>query len=142
ELGQLKVSARVRDGMAAIGADDKIRARVAFALRRLHADADDLLVLDEQIDNFVLHVQRKSRELFRVTGEEVEEIPLRHEGDKFALRGQVRKIRDRLAVAVHYTAQLEQFLMRQLDEFVQQRQVLHDHADYRMVGVAPEGAIQ
>src|SRR5437764_14889981 len=124
--------------MAAVSANDKVRACVVFALRRLHAHAGNLLVLDEQIDNFVLHVQREGGELFRVTGEEVQEIPLRHEGDEFAARGQVRKIRDRHNVAVHYTAQFMQFLMRQLEEFLQQPELVHELESGRMNRVAAE----
>jgi hypothetical protein len=40
----------------------------------------------------VLYVKSEGREAFRFLGEEVKQIPLPHEGERFAARGQAREI--------------------------------------------------
>ena len=47
---------------------------------------DDAILLENEIDNFVLHEQPKIRKSFCVPGEEIEKIALRHEGDELAAR--------------------------------------------------------
>ena len=56
----------------------------ALAFRSFSTHTDDASALEKKIDNFVLHAERESRKSFRLAGEEIQEVPLRHEGDKFA----------------------------------------------------------
>ena len=58
-------------------------------------------------------------------GEEIEKIPLRHEGDELAARGQLREISNRHALTVHYGAQFAHLLMRLFQEFVEQSELVH-----------------
>ena len=64
-------------------------------------------------------MQLKTWEPFRMIGEKIQKIPLRHESDEFAARGEPREIRDRHGVPVDHAAQLAHFLMRLLKEFVE-----------------------
>ncbi len=129
-------------GVAAIRADDEVRARDAFAIGCFHAHPNDTLVLDHQIGNFMLHMERERREFPGMTGEEIQEIPLRHEGDELAAGGQVREIRHRHHVPVHDGAQLAQFLVRQLEKFLQQPELMHEFERGRMNRVAAEIAVE
>src|SRR5476649_891006 len=77
-----KAGARVRDGMSAIRSDDQIGAKLALALRSFDAHTSDALLVEDEIDNLVLHLEREGRKAFGSGGEEVQEIPLRHESDE------------------------------------------------------------
>src|SRR5437879_250733 len=88
-----KAGARVSDGMPAIRSDDQIGEKIALALGSLDAHTCDALLVEDEIDNFMLHVERKRRKAFGFGGEEVQEIPLRHECDKLAMGRKTREIR-------------------------------------------------
>ena len=60
--------------------------------------------LGSQIGDLALHMQLESRKPLGVIGEKREKIPLWHEGDKFAARGQLREIGDRHSVTINYAA--------------------------------------
>src|SRR6266404_5522097 len=90
----------------------------------------------------MLHVQREGWELFRVTGEEVEKIPLRHESDELAVGGQPREIGHRDKVTIEDSFQLRHFLMWQLEKFFQQPELAHQLERGRMNGVAAKIAVE
>ena len=48
----------------------------------------------------MFHKQPKTLKPFCVRREEIEKIPLRHEGDEFAARGQLREIGNRYDLSV------------------------------------------
>ena len=73
--------------MPSVCADDQVGTNFQFAPWSFRAHAGHALLIECQIDHFVLHQQLKTRELFRVRGKEIEKIPLRHERDEFAARG-------------------------------------------------------
>jgi len=60
----------------------------------------------------VFHAQFETRKTRGTAGKKIQEVPLRHEGDEFAVRRQTRKIGDRHGLAVNDTVKLGQFLMR------------------------------
>src|SRR5713101_6504510 len=130
------------DGMTSISADDEIGAKIAFALRSFRAHAGHVFALKDQVDNFVLHAERKRREAFRLRGEKVQEIPLRHESNELAARRQTREVRHRGEVTIKNSPQLRKFLMRQFQEFVEQSELVHELERGRMNGVAAKIAIE
>ena len=75
-------------------------------------------------------------------GEKIQKIPLRHESDEFAARGQPREIRDRHSVPVDHPAQLAHFLMRLLKEFLEQSELLHQLEGGGMNSIAAKIAIE
>jgi hypothetical protein len=87
-------------------------------------------------------MERESRELFRVTGEEVEKIPLRHEGDELAAGGKVREIDDGHDVAIDDRMQLARFLVRHFQEFIEQSKLVHKFERGGMNGVAAKIAVE
>ena len=70
-------------------------------------------------------MQLEAGKTFGVTGKEIEKIPLRHEGDEFATRGQLSEISDRHGLSINDTAQLSYFLMRLLQELIEQTELVH-----------------
>src|SRR5205823_11500110 len=82
----LKASARVRDGMPAIRADHEIGAKIEQTVGSLYAHTCHALLVEYEIDHLMLHVKGERRETFGFGREKVQEIPLRHEGDEFAVR--------------------------------------------------------
>src|SRR4030095_14650824 len=68
--------------------------------------------------------------------QKIEKVPLRHECDEFAMRRQLAEIGDDHSVAVYYTAQLTQLLMRLLQELIQQTKLVHQLQSGRMNGIA------
>src|SRR5436309_9436435 len=57
--------------------------------------------------------------------DEIQKVPLRHEGDEFAVRRQMRKIRDRDKVLTNLAAQLAHFLVRALEKVFEDAQLVH-----------------
>ena len=92
ELTDLKTGPRVRDRVTTVRADDQIGQKIAFAVRRFCAHAGDPILVEKKIDHFMLHLQSKRRKSFCFGGKKIQEIPLRHESDKFAVRRQTGKI--------------------------------------------------
>ena len=80
--------------MAAIAADDKIGADFDTAIRRLCVQADDTPVFFDQIDRLCLHSQIERLIALSVIGDEVEEVPLRHQGNEFAVHRQMFEMAD------------------------------------------------
>jgi hypothetical protein len=72
------------DGVTTIRANDEVGPKTALAFRCLCPHTRHVIVFKKQIDDLVLHLQSETRELPGVTGEEIEEIPLRHERDYLA----------------------------------------------------------
>src|SRR6266481_2249172 len=128
--------------MPSIRADDEICPYIQLATRRFCADADYAIVLYQQIDDLGLHVQLEIRKSFCVGGDEIEKVPLRHERDEFAARGELGEISDGYNLPVDHGAQLSHFLMRLLQEFIKQAEFVHQLERGRMNGVAAEVAVE
>ena len=79
----------VAAAMPPVRADDHVGANFQFAPWSFRAYAGHTLLIEDQIDHFVLHQQLETRKFFCVRGKEIEEIPLRHERDEFEAHRQV-----------------------------------------------------
>ena len=75
-----------------------------------------------------------------VIGEEVEEVPLRHQRDELAAGRQVGEIRERVRPTAEICADAASFLVRQLEELVEQTELAHHVEGRGMDGVAAEVA--
>ena len=104
ELPYFEASSLAYRGAASIRAKDQIGQHLEFAIRCLGAHTGDPIVLDDQVGDFVFHAQFETRETLGTAGKEIQEIPLRHEGDEFAARRQPRKVGDWHSVAVYDAA--------------------------------------
>ena len=75
-----------------------------------------------------------------VLGEEVEELPLRHEGDEAAVGRQVREVGDRHGLAGDVAGQTPGLLVRPLEEFVEKAEFGEEFEGRGVDGVAAEVA--
>jgi hypothetical protein len=139
---KFKIGAPVGNGMTPIGADDQIAIKVAFTLGRLYSYTGDSLLIENQINHFVLHVKRESRKPSGLDGKKVQEIPLRHESDELAVSGQPEEISNGRGVPIKDTSQLRHFLVGQLQEFIEQPKLMNEIQCGRMNSVTAKIAIK
>ena len=100
--------------------------------------ADDAPVLLDQVGRLGLHAQVERLVALAVLGEEVEEVPLRHQRDEFAMRWQMAKIDHLNVFGADLRGQRFDLLMRQLQELVDQAEFEHQFERRRMNRVAAE----
>src|SRR5260370_8482407 len=80
-------------GMASVGSDDKIRLDPDPPAGGRRQQSGYKPALDRKIAGLSLHLQLESRKSLGMIGEKVEEIPLRHKGNKPPMGGQMREVR-------------------------------------------------
>ena len=126
--------------MAAVGADDEIRAHLEQSLGGRRADAGDPPAVFHQLGRLRPHAQPKLRIPPGVLGEEIQKIPLRHEGEELQRVGRWVKSATGSSVA-DVRADLPRFLVRQpQQELVEQPELVHDLQGRRMNRVAAKVA--
>ena len=82
-------------GVAAVAAYDEGGRDVDWPGGRVGVDADDTMaVVFDEAGDLVLHEEGEGGELRSLGGEEVEEVPLGHEGDKFCVSWEVGEVGD------------------------------------------------
>src|SRR5713226_8223137 len=100
--------------MTAIGSDDEIGANCALALRGGDADADyDAVFLDE-VSGFCFRFKMETWVAAALLGQKIQEVPLGHEGEEFAVGGEMGEIGDGETFAPDLGAKLLYFLVRAL----------------------------
>ena len=110
------------------------------AVRRFGAHADDAVALRDQIGGLGLHAQMEFRIALALLGEEIEEVPLRHQRDEFAAGRQMAEVHHRDALGADLEGQARHLLVRHLEEFVEQAELVHQLERRGMNGVAAEVA--
>ena len=73
-------------------------------------------------------------------GDEIEEVPLRHQRDELAARRQVREVGDRHRFAGDVPGQAAHFLVRACEERLEDAELVEQFERGRMDGVAAEVA--
>lgn len=86
----------------------------------------------DQIHRFGLHPQVKARIPASLLLDEVEEIPLRHQPEELAVCRKVSKVANHDLFRPYLRCQLANLLMRALQKFVQNSQLIHDLQRRRM----------
>ena len=104
---------------------------------RAHAD-DRARLLDQAGRPRVCMRRSKPGYASRLFGEEIEEVPLRHEREELAARRQVREVGDRERCSPTCAAELRDLLMRPLQELVEQPELVHHLERRGMDRVAAE----
>src|SRR5215831_7686081 len=112
--------------MPSITAHRQSRAHFDFAVPSAGPHPGNRVSLHHQIGNFRFHQQVKAREFLSLLSKEVEEIPLRHETEKFTMSRQVGQIGQRNKVITDLAADLPDFLVRAFEEFTEQAKLM-DH---------------
>ena len=75
--------------LAAVAAYGKDGRDFDGAVGRVGGDSDDRAVLPQETGGLPAHAEGEAGEMGSFGGEEVEEVPLRHEGDEFGVSGEV-----------------------------------------------------
>src|SRR5947208_14630554 len=104
--------------MPAIATDHEIGAYRQFALRRLRPHAGHDAIARNEIGRFRFHVQMKARIALRVRGEEIQEIPLRHQRDELAAGWHMIEVDHLEALAADLERETRDLLMRQRQELI------------------------
>lgn len=124
--------------MPPVGTDRQWSADFENAVRRPCADACYSAAHLDEVSHFSLHLQVKCGISPALLGDEVQEVPLRHQGQKMAVRRQMGEIRKRDGFIPHLAAQFTYLLMRAFQELVQNAELMHDFKCRRMDRVAAE----
>ena len=132
----LKTGALAQRRMAAVAAHRKIGADLDLAVRRFRPHADNAAAFLDQIGRLRLHMQIEGRVDLAVRRQKIEEVPLRHQRDEFAARRQVAEVGKRNGGVADLSAQPGDARVRQLEEFVQQAELMHELQRRGMNGVA------
>ena len=112
--------------MAAVASNREIGAYLERAIRGIGAHADDAIWLFQQVDRFRPHPQMERSIFLAVVGEEIEEIPLRHQRDELAAGRQVAEIRKLNVGVADDAVELADFLMRAREKGLEQAELMHD----------------
>src|SRR2546423_6714345 len=118
--------------MAAIRSHRQIRAYFQDTMRRPRAHSHHTAILFQEACHFGLHAQFELRVQLPFFRKEIQEIPLRHQREKFAMSWKMRKIGDGYYEILDLTADLGQLLMRPAQEIVQQSKLVHQLERRRM----------
>ena len=94
----------------------------------------------DQSGDLGAHAQRERGQLLRLGGEEVEELPLRHQRDERVARRQAAEIAELDVPIAEPAADHVEALVRALQEGVEQAELVHDAQRRRMDRVAAEVA--
>ena len=121
-----------RNHSTSIGADFQ------FAVRSLCAEADDAATVGDQVLGFRFHQQVKGRITPALPGEEIEEIPLRHQRYEFAAHRQMTEVHHWDSLGANLKAQPRDLLVWNFQEFVEQPKLVHQFERRGMDGVAAE----
>ena len=136
----LKPSFLAHGRMASVATDREVGADRERAVRGLGAHADDAPVLLDQVGRLGLHAQVERRVALALLGQEVQEIPLRHQRDEFAVRRQMAEIHHLKVFGADLGGQRFDLLMRQFQELVEQAEFVHQLERRRMDRIAAEVA--
>src|SRR5262249_53750317 len=107
-------------------------------VRRLGLHAGNLPLFFDESGYLRPHTQVEGRVLLAVLGKEVEEVPLRHEGDEVAAGWQVGEVGDRDRLASDVAGELTGLLVRALQERLQKSEFVHHFQGRGVDGVAAE----
>ena len=140
EIAHRKSGAVANGGVSAIRTHGESRPHFKRPVRRVSPHTNDALAVANQVRHRGPHHEPEFRILLRVPGDEIEEIPLRHECDELALGGQVREVREWEIEAREIRIQPSHFLVRMPEEVVEQSQFVHNFERGRVDGVATKVA--
>jgi hypothetical protein len=129
------------EGVAAVATNDESGSDVDWTGGSVDVYADDavVVVLDEA-GGFVFHEEVEVGEGRGLCGEEVEEVPLGHEGDEFCVGGYVTEIGDGKRLAADDEGEVGDLLVREGEKGVEDAQLVHEIEGGGMDGVAAEVA--
>ncbi len=124
--------------MPAVAADGESGAHLERAVGRIGAHAGDAAAVLDLVDGLRTHPQMERRISLAVIGEEIEEVPLRHQCDELAAGRQVAEIGEDVFTRAEEGADRDRLLVRQPQELLEQAELGHQLERRGMNGVAAE----
>src|ERR1700730_12926428 len=106
--------------MTAVRGHYERRTDLDLAPRRLDAQAGDGITLADEVGRLGAHHQAEAPVALAFAGQEIEEIPLRHEGEELGTRGQVGEVGEVDRRVADEAGDLAHLLVRQLEEAAKQ----------------------
>lgn len=126
--------------MPAIAGNGQIGFDVDRPIRCHRAHAGDGLAATDQIDGFRIHHHLERGEALAGLTQEIQEVPLRHEGNERVLGAEPAEIGDPHGRAAKQAVHHLQALVRQLQEPIDQAELVHHLERRGMHGVAAKVA--
>src|SRR3981081_1822163 len=111
--------------MPCVGANRESRSNFEHASGSLCEDSGDASIFFDKIRHFGLHLDLETRVPPALFNEEVQEIPLRHECDEFAVNGKVSEICELDHLLADPAPELTHFLVREFQELVKNAELVH-----------------
>ena len=140
EVDYLETGRVAYRGMAAVGAHYQVRPDLQQSLWSLRDHAGDPPVILDQAGYVGSHSELEGGIALRLFGQEVEKVPLRHEGNETAAGGQAGKIGQHNLRVAHLRRELPELLVRQFQQLLKEAKFVHDFEGGGMKGVAAEVA--
>ena len=135
-----KLARGTSNGVSAIAAYDEGCVNFDRTCGGVGANSCDPIFGFDEASGFVLHEEVEVGEFSGLRGEEVEEVPLRHEGDELRMSGEVGEVADGERPAADGHGELGELLMWERQKFVEQAQLVEELERGGMDGVAAEVA--
>ena len=123
-----------------VRADRERRPDFERPVGRRRADPDHFAPLFDQVDDLGPHPEMERWIAAGVLGDEVEEVPLRHERDEPAMGRQVREVGDLDLDTADDAADASGLLVWPLEELIEQAKLVHVFQGRGVDRVAPEVA--
>ena len=140
EILDLEAGLLAHDRVPSVGADDEVRPDFEPSLRLLGGQPDDGGAVLEKAVDLGEHLEPERGIALGMLGEEIEEVPLRHQRNEMAVGGEMREVGEHDAVVADHACKLAHLLMRPLEERVEQPELVHDLQGRGMDGVAAKVA--
>jgi hypothetical protein len=140
EVHDLKSGKLAQLRVPPIGADHQIGAHLERAVRELRFQPHHAVAVPDEIVHLGQHPELEGRIQLALVGEEIEEVPLREEGDEAAARGKMGEVGEDDHLVADDAADLAHLLVRQLEKRVEESELVHHFERGGMDGVAAEVA--
>ena len=122
----LEASPVADDGVSPVCTDSQLGSDLKGAIPCRRSHPDDLAVLFQEPGHLGVHQEVERGIALRSLGDEIEEVPLRHERDELAMSREVSEVGDGHFDVPDVAAQLSSFLVRPFEEFVKEPKLVQD----------------
>jgi hypothetical protein len=137
-LDGAKVGGGGGGGVAAVAADGESGGQGGGAGGGLNFDSGDAVGMVCEAGDFVLHEKAEGGVFGGLLGQEVEEIPLRHERDEATVGGEMGEVGERELLAADDSGDVVGLLVGELEERVKKAELVHELEGGGVDGVSAE----
>src|SRR5262245_1916214 len=124
DIFYLHPGALTQDRVPSIGSDNQVGIYVQITLFGLRFHSYYAPGFFDRADSFSIHQQLEVRIALRLRGDEVQEVPLRHQRGVFTSGREARKVKSHYLRIIDRDLQLLHPLMRETQEFLENSQFM------------------